>query len=196
MHYESFDGGDNVVEDARFHVAETFDVVREAALRRIARHWRGLCVDGSPPARADLDPVGFAWALPRIYIADRVEGPPFWRYRVAGGEIESAFRRGSLKGVGLDEILPPDGFVRVAHRWSALHERGAAIYMHGLIYKTAHRYPIGGRLLLPLCDGRDGRVTGLFGMTDYTLRDQPRDAYFGTLDIHVIDDPVAHLAAD
>lgn len=155
-------------DEAVFASAASFAPVKEPQLQRLADYWGRLCAGRRMPGRQEIDPLDIPWALSRIFVVERVSTPQEWRYRLAGEEIERAFGKRSLRGLGLDDMLPPAMARRVRARWRPLAERGCAVYMHGLVYKAADRYSFGGRLLLPLADGAEDRVTGLIGMTEVT----------------------------
>ncbi len=155
-------------DEAAFSNAASFTAVGEPGLQRLAVYWAGRCAGRRMPRRQDIDPLDIPWALSQIFVVERVSAPQEWRYRLAGEEIERAFGKRSLRGLGLDDMLSPEMARRVRARWKPLAERGCAVYMHGLIYKAADRYAYGGRLLLPLADGADDKVTGLIGMTEVT----------------------------
>ncbi len=159
------------MESVTHRMADSPDVIEEAELRDLAGYWAGKRQDGNLPSRRSIDPIEIGWALNRIYITERVEDPTRWRYVLAGEQIEQAFRRNSLRGIGLDEILSPEAFRTVCLRWQPLDE-GRAVYMRGQIYKAADRYVPGARLMLPLSD--DGaRVTGMIGMSLTYFGDSP-----------------------
>jgi hypothetical protein len=142
---------------------DSFDVIQEPELRDLAAYWSAKRDGGAFPTRDAIDPVDIPWALNRIYIADRAGPEVGWRYVLAGDLIEQALRRNSLRGVGLNELLPREAFQSVCRRWHPVSE-GRAIYMRGQIYKAAERYVWGARLLLPLSDN-GAAVTGLIGMS-------------------------------
>nr|WP_281413083.1 PAS domain-containing protein [Marivibrio halodurans] len=146
------------------------DVVRQPELRDLAVYWMSLRQEGRLPTRAMIDPIDIPWALDRLYLATREETPSRWRYVLAGQQIADTFQRNTLRGVGLDEILSPEGLATVVDRWSPV-EHGDVIYMDGMIYRAAERFVQGGRLLLPLGDD-DGNVVALLGMT--VTEAQPR----------------------
>lgn len=168
------------------HQADSFAQIREPRLLRLAEYWMSRRGERRMPRRSDIDPLDIPWALSRIYIVDRVAPPTSWRYRLAGEEIERALGRGSLRGVGLDEALPPETFRLVRGRWEHVARDGYLVYMHGLIYKATDRYPIGGRLLLPLAEEEDGKVTGLLGMSDHKASSEPLPSGKSSLDIFYI----------
>lgn len=142
----------------------TFDVIDRPILRRFADHWQSLRPAGGFPSRRDLDPTGFPWALPHIYILDAVPAPDYWRYRLAGNEITGAFRRNSFRGLSLSDLMSPAARELVHRRWAPVAE-GVGVFMSGAIYSNSENFRNGGRLLLPLSETRDRAVTGLVGMS-------------------------------
>lgn len=156
----SLDANDGPVER---NETQGFDIIRESELRDLAAYWRRLRGGTGLPKRTDIDPIEIPWALDRLYIAIAEPPPVHWRYVLAGQEIVGAFKRNTLRGVGLNEILSPTGFAGVVERWAPVAD-GDAVYMAGRIYRSAERFIQGARLLLPLGD-KTGTVAGLLGMT-------------------------------
>lgn len=160
-------------DPARFHRSEGqgLDIVVEPDPRRLAEYWLAKREGRALPRREDIDPVDIPWALSRFYLVDYDRERDTYRYRVAGARIEDffekPFRRRSMRGATIDELLPPEWAQLARTRWRPLVEEAAIVYMRGLIYPAAERLAIGVRLLLPLSDAGDNAVTGLMGITDY-----------------------------
>ncbi len=176
-------------DPARYWAGGGSDIVEQQALRDLFDYWRAKRGAARLPARGDIDALEIPWALDRIYLIDRVPPPATWRYRLAGGRIEETFGVNSLRGLALGDFLSADKARLIIERWQPLIERGCAVYMKGMIYRTAERCTLGGRLLLPLGDRRDatGAVTGLLGLTDGQWRRPEAAGAPPPLDIHYLD---------
>lgn len=159
------------VPDQEEHVDAVggFEVIALPGLRALADTWQSHRKGDDLPSRRDLDPSEFPALLPHIYILDREPAPVYWRYRLAGDEIHQSLQRISMRGCGLDEIMPPSVLPTVVRRWSAITEKAVGIYMDGAIYREKERYRNGSRLLLPLSESRDRQVTGLLGVSVLAL---------------------------
>lgn len=172
-----------VLQTERSHTADGFDVVAQSLLLRFAAVWQASRSGDGFPARRDLDPAQFPWALRFLYVVDRVPAPDYWRYRLAGNDISGAFRRNTFKGTSLRDLMSEDAFPIVQKRWEPVFAGPVAVYMNGSIYRNADRYCTGGRLLLPLAEERGRTVTGLVGLsvTDENLSvvtdDEALDVY-------------------
>jgi hypothetical protein len=150
------------------------EAIDHADCRRFAEYWRQRRPNGggdrAMPARTDIDPVDLRWALSRLYLVDHDTAADCFRYRLAGDDIEAVFRhltgRHSLRGVNVDDLLPPEGAAIVRKRWQPLLDHGHIVYMRGPVYLAADRIGLGARLLLPLSESQDGTVTGVLGFTD------------------------------
>ncbi|SMF58444.1 PAS domain-containing protein [Tistlia consotensis] len=175
---------DDPDDPARYWSTPDFEVMVEERLRRLLAYWRSKCLDGRWPTRQAIDPLDLGWALDRIYLADRVPPPAVWRYRLAGARIEEIFKGRSMRGALLTELMAPDKACLVIQRWQPLIDGGCAVYMHGLIYRANDRFPVGGRLLLPLGDGESDEVVGLIGITDIEWRTPASGSPAPELDIH------------
>jgi hypothetical protein len=68
-------------------------------------YWRGLRVEGAVPARAAVDPAGFAALAPRTLVADRDEAGDF-RLRLAGELVIDLHGR-PLRGHALVRLWRP-----------------------------------------------------------------------------------------
>ncbi len=170
-------------------------VVREPDLQRFADYWLSKRSGRSMPDRGDIDPTEIAWALSRLFIADYERETDAYRYRLAGNDIEAVFRKylgnGSMRGVTLRDILPPENAEMVAKRWRPLDQRGDIIYMRGLVYLAAESAAVGARLLLPLGADENGLPTGVVGYTEYRwLKPEKQETLPG---IDVIAIPLAEV---
>jgi hypothetical protein len=139
--------------------------VLSPSLRAFADVWQKSRTGDGFPSRQDLNPAEFPRLLPHLYIMDRDQPPVHWRYRLAGAEIHQSLQQVSLKGRGLNEVLPENALPLVSRRWSPVADAGSGVYMSGPIYRDADSLRVGARLLLPLSDSRDRTTTGLVGVS-------------------------------
>jgi hypothetical protein len=154
-------------------------------LRDFAGIWQECRRNNGFPSRKSLDPSRFPALLSHLYVLDREPPPVHWRYRLAGAEIHTSLQRVSVKGCAINEVIPVPSSHFVIRRWAPVAERGVGIYMDGAIYRDADSFRTGGRLLLPLSESQDQRVTGLVGVS---IRDryEPGQATTSTLRIRHI----------
>ncbi len=146
----------------------TLAVIEESRLQRLADYWLALRKGRRLPSLTDVDPVKIPWALSRLFIIEHAAVDGVWRFRLAGTEIENDHGRSSLKGLAVADLFEPDMYEHVRARLKECMNGPSVVYMHGRIYRSAHRLPIGGRLYLPLADPGTGTVTGILGMSDWS----------------------------
>ena len=154
--------------------ARDFSVVCHPLLQRLADYWLARRAGRVMPARRDIDPLDIPWALSRTYVVDcqrHATLPGGWRYRfrVAGTEIDAAYRqllsRAALRHAWLDEVVSPEILAPVQQRWRQVSEFGHILHIKGRVYRLGGSIVQGSRLLLPLADGNDDQVTAMLGMT-------------------------------
>ena len=167
----------------------TLAVIREPRLQRLAAYWLALRQGQRLPSLTDVDPVEIPWALSRVFLLEHAEIEGGWRVRLAGNEIERGFQRASLKNVPLADLFEPEMYGPVRTRLEECTKEPSVVYMHGRIYRAAHRLPVGGRLHLPLADPETGAVTGVLGMSDWS--DWNGDGEEDRLEVYAV--PVASL---
>ena len=179
---------DDPGDPARYWEGGGPDIIEQPALLDLLEYWRTKRGAAPLASRRDIDALEIPWALDRVYLIDRVAPPAVWRYRLAGGRIEEAFGVNSLRGLALADFLAADKARLIIQRWQPLIERGCAIYMKGMIYRTTERCTLGGRLLLPLGEPQDpsGEVSGLIGITEGQWRRPDGAAAPPPLDIHYL----------
>lgn len=69
--------------------------VEHPLLRRLLDYWHSKCAGRPMPARADLDPAEFRWALGHIVLIDVLPGEgssPRFRYRLTGSTLTGRLR--------------------------------------------------------------------------------------------------------
>lgn len=160
-----FEESIDVFDDyAHYSTPDTTDIIKEEPLRRFLDYWNRIRGNRQLPRKADIDPIDIPWALNNIYLVKVVPPPVLWRYLIAGNEIENAFNRSTLRGVGMNEIIANPGFDIVCKRWEPVRSGRAIVYMQGLIYKTMEKSRNGARIVLPLSDN-DKTVNAIMGMS-------------------------------
>lgn len=163
-------GGDFIIQADVAAEVETLrgktvaDLVSEPQLLKLIDYWCTKRQGRAMPSKEDIDPVEIAWALNRIFLMDYRPDDGF-RYRLAGVEIAKVFGHANLKGLGLQDILPPEAAEMVEARWMPLVRDRCLLSMAGMVYLAAERSAVGERILLPLADDPAGPVTGALGMT-------------------------------
>ncbi len=143
-------------------------------LRALYGYWMSKCVDGTPPSRADLDPLEIPELLRFIYLVDveREAGQPRYRFRLIGTYVVHISGRDAT-GMYLDSpdfgperssIIPAYSDV-VSRKMPRYDQRYVPTYKDG--------YQHSGRLVLPLV-GEDGQVNML--LCGMQIRRNPDDA--------------------
>ncbi len=85
----------------------TAEHARDPMIARLRAYWDARRGDRFAPARADIDPVDFGYALSDICLVDVVGTPPRFRYRIIGqGLIDRAGF--NMTGRFLDESPEPE----------------------------------------------------------------------------------------
>lgn len=113
-------------------------LIVDPELRRLAEYWASKRNCRPVPSRADIDPVDIPWALPHFFLIDYDRDTGTYRYRIAGGEVETIFQSAtgshSMRRVALRDMLKPEAAALVEKRWQPLADRGDVIYMTGMVY--------------------------------------------------------------
>lgn len=138
-------------------------------LGRLWTYWVGRGRDGALPARRDLDPLDFVFALGRVALVDVLRGPLRFRYRLMGTDIVS--RVGAdLTGKTLDQYPDPEQRVVMLERYRRVAETAAPLVLDEdriLDGKTWNRE----MLFLPLA--KDGATVDMV-MVGVTYRQRSR----------------------
>ncbi|MDJ0894653.1 MAG: PAS domain-containing protein [Alphaproteobacteria bacterium] len=142
-------------------------------LRALFEYWLSKCAGGTPPSRADLDPLEIPHLLRFVYLVDveRERGKPRYRFRLIGTYVVHISGRDAT-GLYLDSpdygperssIIPSYSDV-VSHKRPRYDQRYVPNYKEG--------YQHYGRLVLPLV-GPDGQVNML--LCGMQIRRNPDD---------------------
>lgn len=76
-------------------------------LQRMYAYWQSKCGSHPMPARADIDPVDFSWALGNVCLLDVETNPLRLRYRLAGTRLTRLYEM-DLTGRSVDDIRQPE----------------------------------------------------------------------------------------
>ena len=126
-------------------------------LRRMYAYWQSKCPGERLPARSDIDPLDFPWALGLVCLLDVDRYPLTFRYRLDGTTIAERYGA-DLTGRTTDEIKPEFHADLLRRHFSEVAESGRPT-----LYRISLRY--GGqartymRLTLPLA--RDGQTVDM-----------------------------------
>lgn len=88
--------------DAEAFAAE----IRHPIQRRFFAYWRAKANQRNMPARADLDPLDFPYALGYTILVDIERAPLRFRFRLYGSALAHYFRDGDYTGRYADQLLP------------------------------------------------------------------------------------------
>lgn len=83
------------------------DVIPSELLQRMLAYWQSKCGGHAMPARTDIDPVEFAWALGNVNLLDVERNPLRFRYRLAGTRLTRLYEM-DLTGRSVDDIRMAD----------------------------------------------------------------------------------------
>jgi hypothetical protein len=72
-------------------------------LQRMLVYWQSKCGGHAMPARADIDPLEFAWGLGNVSLLDVERDPLQFRYRLAGSKL-ARIMEVDLTGRSIDDI--------------------------------------------------------------------------------------------
>ena len=122
-------------------------------LRRMYAYWQSKCRGERPPARKDIDPLDFPWALGLVCLLDVERYPLAFRYRLDGTTIAERYGA-DLTGRTIDEVKPDFHAALLRKHFSEVAEGGqASAYRISLRYGGQARTYM--RLALPLAgDGK------------------------------------------
>ena len=134
--------------------------IAEEKIRRFFQYWLDKRGGRRYPARADLDPIDFAYVLGDVVMVDAERSPPgdrwpwTFRYRLVGTKI--VHRDGyDLTGKPLDELPEPEYRERVRATWMESCETGLPVHRirEVLLDRRMRRYEV---IVLPLArNGQD-----------------------------------------
>ena len=130
------------------------DCNRYPEITAVLAYWRAKKGSRAFPARADIDPLEFTRALPRVMMVDVSYEPLEFRYRVAGTGLFSMHGQ-ELTGKRARELEPPE-FGALIHRHYAEAIDRRAPMLHLIELTLDDLTTSYARLILPLSG--DGTV--------------------------------------
>jgi hypothetical protein len=139
------------------------DAIPGEPMRRLYRYWQSKCDAHAMPARADIDPVDFPWALGNVCLIELEREPPRLRYRLVGTRLLRP-ADADLTGRFVDDIPSPElrELVR-RHLTEAAATAAPNLYRMTVTNEYGpHGYV---RLALPL-RGADGKVAMILTMAE------------------------------
>lgn len=139
------------------------DHIRDPRLRALVAYWLGRRGGRAVPARRDMDPVEFPWALPFAWICEYAPAAGDFRYRLAGEAINETHGQ-NLRRRLLREVIQPGVYPVVAARYRRVVEGPAIGHVLGAVYLNIDRPVPGERILLPL-SGEHGAIDTILGVT-------------------------------
>ena len=126
-------------------------------LRRMYAYWQSKCSGERLPARTDIDPLDFPWALGLVCLLDIERYPLAFRYRLDGTTIAERYGA-DLTGRTTDAVKPEFHAALLRRHFAEVAEGGrASLYRINLRYGGQAQTYI--RLALPLA--RDGKTVDM-----------------------------------
>jgi hypothetical protein len=118
-------------------------------LRQIHAYWKSRCGARQMPSRSDLDPVDVPALLPFIFLADVLNDPRDFRFRLAGTHFRD-FTGIEFTGRTIGEVFPPDFNAEVLYHWSNCVERRAPVVGSGRMWVPDREHVTWEGIVLPL----------------------------------------------
>ncbi len=95
--------------------SDILDVLETPVLRRLYRYWDGKRGERGFPARRDIDPVEFSYALGQVMLLDVLYAPQRFRFRVHGTIL--SLRAGyEMTGRMADDLPGPENRAHLIQR--------------------------------------------------------------------------------
>lgn len=161
-------------------------------LRQILDYFLGHYREGGRVIRkAEIDPLAFHRALPKVWIYERLAKDEFI-CRLAGDDVRSMYDR-PIVGCSLAKLIRVQNAPDVMAHHEAILSMPGIGYMTGRVYlQSLERFGIGERLLLPAL-GEDGVPRFIWGATSYHFDTVGQDAILEQPNRLLI--PLANLSA-
>jgi hypothetical protein len=141
------------------------NTISSAALKEVARHWRGLVRDGRLPSWNDIRPSAIKSHLPIVWCYDYDPVLDDFVGRLAGHEITGVSSK-PFKGTRLSELRPNDKYPRALIRAKRVVQEPALYRGYGIVYRTAERRGFGERIVMPLAASAS-QPAAIFGATQF-----------------------------
>ncbi|MCH2394552.1 PAS domain-containing protein [Oceanibaculum sp.] len=161
-------------------------------LRQILDYFLGHYREGGRVIRkAEIDPLAFHRALPKVWIYERLAKDEFI-CRLAGDDVRSMYDR-PIVGCSLAKLIRVQNAPDVMAHHEAILSMPGIGYMTGRVYlQSLERFGIGERLLLPAL-GEDGVPRFIWGAASYHFDTVGQDAILEQPNRLLI--PLANLSA-
>lgn len=130
------------------------DCQRYPEIDRVLAYWRGKKGDRDFPSRADIDPLEFTKALPRVMMAEVSYDPLEFRYRVVGTGLFAMHGR-ELTGKLAHELDPPEFGALIHRHYAEVIARRVPI-LHVIALTVNDLATSYARIILPFSS--DGKV--------------------------------------
>lgn len=124
------------------------DCGRYPEIAQVLAYWRARKGDRAFPSRADVDPLEFSRALPRVMMVDVSYDPLEFRYRVAGTGL-FAMHGQELTGKLARELDPAEFGAMIHRHYSEVIERRVPI-LHLIELTVNYLATSYARIILPL----------------------------------------------
>jgi hypothetical protein len=144
--------------------------VASSRVHQFDNYWRGKCVAGRLPGRADIDPIEMKALLPYIAIVDLETAPFRVRYRLCGTIV--ANHNGELTNRYLDEVetLTPVMRARSSTVFATVQQERRPYFVRDyVILKSGAAWPLFGGVWPLSSDGQT--IDQCVGLEDYPNRD-------------------------
>jgi hypothetical protein len=130
-------------------------------LRQLEQHWHSLRMDGTIPARGDVDPAAIGNALPWTFVLQRV-APGVARMRVAGQQLHDILRM-DPRGMPISAFFGPDDRSTLAVHLEMAFSDSAIVALPLFAPSKFMRRQVAGQILfMPLVDNQ-GDVSRVLG---------------------------------
>ena len=144
-------------------------------LLRVLTYWERKRADRFAPSRADIDPADLLDVLPRVMLADVIQEPLDFRYRLSGTSISNVHGK-EMTGKSPRD-LPPAAYGALIYDHYCEAVRRREPLLHLIIFDGDQQSRSYARLLLPLSE--DGSaVTMLMAVDSKEQNTQALKAYF------------------
>jgi hypothetical protein len=131
-------------------------------LSHVLAYWERKRADRFAPSRADIDPADLIEVLPRIMLADVIQEPLDFRYRLSGTAIREVHGQ-EPTGLRPSDLNPP-AYGALIHEHYCLAVQRRQPLLHLITLDTADRSRSYARLLVPLSE--DGSTVTMLMTVD------------------------------
>lgn len=145
-------------------LADLDRVAADADLKRLYRYWAERRGGRAFPARGDIDPVEFSYALGRVSLIEVLESPRRYYYRLVSTQLTDHLGY-EMTGKFVDEIPEPEMRSFAERQYLRAVERRAPLYQSDEVVLDGRRWRH-ETLELPLsADGRNVNMLMIYRAT-------------------------------